>query len=95
MQGEPPTASFHRQMLALERAAFLQGHPRALAFAAGPCRLCAECTPDACIRPDEARPSMEAAGIDVYGTAEAVGWRLEPVPDRESPVTYLGLLLVD
>jgi hypothetical protein len=37
---------------------------------------------------------MEAAGMDVYRTAEAVGWRLEPVPDRESPVTYLGLLLV-
>jgi predicted metal-binding protein/predicted O-methyltransferase YrrM len=94
VQGEPPTASFHRQMLALERAAFLQGHTRALAFAAGPCRLCAECTPDACSRPAEARPSMEAAGMDVYRTAEAVGWRLEPVPDRESPVTYLGLLLV-
>ena len=43
--------------------------PRALAFPAGPCRLCPECTPDACVRPGEARPSMEAAGIDVYGTA--------------------------
>jgi predicted metal-binding protein len=94
VRGEPPTASFHSQMLALERAAFLQGHTRALAFAAGPCRLCAECTPDACRRPAEARPSMEAAGMDVYRTAEAVGWRLEPVPDRGSPVTYLGLLLV-
>jgi predicted metal-binding protein len=95
VQGEPPTAGFHERMLTLERAAFLAGFPRALVFVAGPCRLCPICEPDACRRPADARPSMEAAGIDVYGTAEAAGWRLEPVPDRESPVTYLGLLLVD
>lgn len=95
VQGEPPTAAFHERMLALERAAFLAGFPRAFTFVAGPCRLCPICEPDACRRPADARPSMEAAGIDVYGTAEAAGWRLEPVPDRESPVTYLGLLLVD
>lgn len=95
VQGEPPTADFHERMLALERAAFLAGFSRALVFVAGPCRLCPICEPDACRRPADARPSMEAAGIDVYGTAEAAGWPLEPVPDRESPVTYLGLLLVD
>ncbi len=95
VRGQPPTAAFHRLMLDLERAAFLAGFPRALVFVAGPCRLCSECEPDACRRPKEARPSMEAAGIDVYATAANAGWRLEPVPDRESPVTYLGLLLVD
>ncbi len=94
VEGEPPTVDFHRRMLALERAAFLGGAPRALAFVAGPCRLCSDCEPDQCRRPAEARPSMEAGGIDVYSTAAAVGWRLEPVPDRESPATYVGLLLV-
>ncbi len=94
VEGEPPTADFHRRMLALERSAFLGGSPRALAFVAGPCRLCPDCEPDACRRPAEARPSMEASGIDVYATAAAAGWRLEPVPDRESPATYVGLLLV-
>jgi predicted metal-binding protein len=95
VQGTPPTRDFHLRMLALERAAFLRGHSKALVFPAGPCRLCAECAPDECVRPGEARPSMEASGIDVYGTAAAAGWHLEPVPDGESPVSYIGLLLVD
>jgi len=95
VEGEPPTAEFHRRMLALERAAFLGGAPRALAFVAGPCRLCAHCEPDSCRHPAEARPSMEASGIDVYSTAASVGWRLEPVPNKESPATYVGLLLVE
>ncbi len=94
VEGEPPTAEFHRRMLTLERAAFLGGAPRALAFVAGPCRLCSDCEPDHCRHPAEARPSMEASGMDVYATAAAVGWRLEPVPDRDSPATYVGLLLV-
>jgi predicted metal-binding protein len=95
VQGEPPTAEFHGRMLALERAAFLSGHPKALAFVAGPCRLCADCEPDACRQPQRARPSLEASGVDVYATAEAVGWHLTPVREAGSPVAYLGLLLVE
>lgn len=95
VQGEPPTAAFHRRLLELERAAFLAGFPRALAFVAGPCSLCATCQPDACVQPDRARPSMEASGMDVYATAAAAGWPLTPVQDRGDPVTYLGLLLVE
>jgi predicted metal-binding protein len=82
-------------MLELERAAFLAGHPKALSFVAGPCSLCDECRPDDCLQPDRARPSLEAAGVDVYAAAAAVGWRLDPVQDHESPVAYLGLLLVE
>ena len=95
VHGEPPTAEFHRRMLALERAAFLAGQPKALAFVAGPCSLCDECRPDDCRLPERSRPSLEAAGVDVYAAAAAVGWRLDPVPDRESPTAFLGLLLVD
>ncbi|MBI5444506.1 MAG: hypothetical protein HY900_25250 [Deltaproteobacteria bacterium] len=95
VQGEPPTPDFHRRMLELERAAFLSGLPKALAFVAGPCSLCAECEPDACRQPRRARPSLEASGVDVYATAHAVGWRLTPIREADSPVTYVGLLLVE
>ncbi len=94
VQGEPPGGEFHRRMLALEKEAFLEGHHRALAFVAGPCRLCPECAPDDCRHPRSARPAMEASGIDVYGTAAAVGWDLRVVTHPADPATYLGLLLV-
>ena len=95
VHGEPPTAAFHRRLLELERAAFLAGHPKALAFVAGPCSLCEQCRPDDCLLPEQARPSLEAAGVDVYAAAATVGWRLDPVPDLETPVAFLGLLLVE
>jgi predicted metal-binding protein len=95
VHGEPPGAAFHERLLALERAAFLSGCPKALCLVAGPCSLCEQCRPDDCRSPDRARRSLEAAGVDVYAAAATVGWRLEPVPDHESPVAYIGLLLVE
>ena len=93
--GEPPAREFQERMLALERAAFLRGAVRALALTAGPCAMCAGCRPDDCPRPDRARPSMEACGIDVYATARAAGVDLAPVAEPGDPVRYVGLLLVD
>lgn len=94
VRGEPPGAEFHRRMLALERAAFLAGHPRALAFVAGPCRLCPACDPADCAQPKLARPSLEASGVDVFATAARAGWELSPLAAADDPVTYVGLLLL-
>ncbi len=96
VEGAPPGLAFHENLLALERRAFLAGHPRALVFGAGPCPLCPACPTDGkCVRPEKARPSMEAAGIDVYTTARRAGIFLEPVPRKGDYVKYLGLLLLE
>ncbi len=96
VQGEPPGREFHQRLLKLEREIFLAGHPKALAFGAGPCTLCKTCDPSgACSRPDQARPALEACGVDVYGTAAAAGWSLAPVADAHGFVHYLGLILVE
>jgi hypothetical protein len=52
---------------------------------------------------DKVRPSMEAAGMDVFATAKNVGWYLETVPckDREygkimhSDIHSIGLVLIE
>jgi len=96
VQGQPPGRDFHKKLLELERRTFLRGYHKALVYGAGPCTLCSDCPIDeTCRNPEQARPSMEASGIDVYATARSVGWNLDVVQDRNGFVKYIGLLLVE
>lgn len=79
----------------LERDLFIAGHYKALALGEGPCRLCQTCTQERCQHPREARPSMEACGIDVYATVRANGWPIQTLPDHATPHNLYGLALVD
>jgi len=87
---------FARIMTALEAEAFKMGYRFAAAFAGGDCVLCDVCAGvdgQPCKHPFEARPSMEAVGIDVVATAEAAGLTVE-LPAAEHP-RWTGLLLID
>jgi predicted metal-binding protein len=79
----------------LEREIFLAGYYKALAYGAGPCRLCKHCNLEACLRPDEARPAMEACGIDVFATARGNGFPIDVVTDASSDQNYYGLVLIE
>jgi predicted metal-binding protein len=85
-----------RQMAALEREMFLDGHYKAFAMTCGPCNLCRSCdVSQPCRFEDAARPSMEACGIDVYGTLANLGYRLKVVQSTEEVCHFCGLILVD
>jgi predicted metal-binding protein len=87
---------FARLMTALEAEAFKMGYRFAAAFAGGDCVLCDVCSGASglpCSHPFEARPSMEAVGIDVVATAAAAGLAIE-LPADEHP-RWTGLLLID
>lgn len=88
--------AFARLMTALETEAFKLGYRFAAAFAGGDCALCPACVAvddGVCRHPFEARPSMEAVGIDVVATARAAGLDVElPAAER---ACWTGLLLVD
>ena len=81
----------------LEREIFLAGYYKALAFGEGSCRLCRPnpCNLERCVHPREARPSMEACGIDVYATARSNGFPIQVVTDRSCPTNTYGLVLID
>jgi predicted metal-binding protein len=80
----------------LERRLFLSGHYKALGLGAGPCRLCEACAFDAgCRHARQARPSMEACGIDVYATARKHGFTIDVVRTRNHPQHYFGLVLIE
>jgi predicted metal-binding protein len=87
----------------LESKVFLTGYYKAFAFLCGPCDLCATCVvlqkksgkAAACLHPDQARPAMEAAGIDVFATARAAGLPIEVVDSTACPPNYYTLILVE
>ena len=80
----------------LEREAFLGGFYKAFAFACGPCGLCPTCAFEkGCRHPEQARPAMEACGIDVFRTAREAGFPIKVVTSRSCKQNYYGLLLVE
>ncbi len=81
----------------LEREAFLAGFYCAFGMGSGPCRFCDTCAlkPGKCRHPDEARPSMEACGIDVYATARDNGFPIRVVTCRTDQRNHYGLVLLE
>lgn len=88
--------SIRRILAKLERKMFLDGYYKAFALGAGPCNLCPKCRINSvCPHPEQARPSMEACGIDVYKTAHNVGIPLKVVKNYKEPPTYCCLILIE
>nr|MDO8119279.1 DUF2284 domain-containing protein [Candidatus Sigynarchaeota archaeon] len=84
----------HFHTAKLEREIFLDGFHAALGFACGPCRLCKTCNLKECNHPEQARPSMEACGIDVYKTVRHAGFELHVVRQESEQPTYFTLVLI-
>lgn len=80
----------------LERKAFLGGFYKAFGFACGPCDLCPTCAFEkGCRHTEQARPAMEACGIDVFRTAREAGFPIEVVTSQSCRQNYYGLLLLE
>ncbi len=86
--------SLNETVVRLEGEMFLDGYYKAWGMGGGFCRLCKECDPNGlCRHGSEARPSMEACGIDVYKTARDNEFRIEPVRTHEDERNFYGLIL--
>lgn len=102
---------FNKKMYKLERKAFLKGFHKAFSFFTGPCKLCDTCIvneedfpenlePDVarslCKHLDKSRPSMEAAGINVFETIRSIGIDIEVITDIDNQnIKFYGLLLLE
>lgn len=90
--------SFFYGLIDLEGEMFKDGFYRAFVFLAGPCDLCGECSKqknEPCNFGLRARPSMEACGIDVYGTARNNGFFIRPLREKGETQNVYCLMLVD
>ena len=93
---EAPPGEAKKIAATLERELFLAGYYKAFGLGSGPCHLCESCAFDeGCRHPHQARPSMEACGIDVFATARKHGFTINVVSTRRDPQHYFGLVLVD
>lgn len=93
---ESPPGKAKRIAVAVERRLFLDGHYQALGLGCGPCPLCKSCAFDqGCRHPHQARPAMEACGIDVFATARRHGFTINVVRTRRDKPHYFGLVLID
>ena len=91
-----PDFSLERIVADLEREIFLDGYYKVFGMAAGPCELCKSCeTKKPCKHPHEARPAMEACGIDVYTTARNNGFELNVVTSKDDLCSLLSLLVIE
>ena len=89
-----------KSIFELEKLAFLSGYYKSFTYGfCGPCTLCKECVVEdgifTCKFATESRPSMEAAGIDVFKTVRNAGLELEVqntlIPDNLRMYTLLLL----
>lgn len=86
----------HRLVNLLETMAFKEGFYLAAGLTGGECSLCPECAAlqsgEPCRHPFQARPSMEAMGIDVMKTCDNVGLPLSFSSSEN--VRWTGLVLL-
>lgn len=78
-----------------ERVIFLDGYYKAWSMGSGPCRLCRTCNLGGCQRGPEARPSMEACGIDVFKTVRDHGFPIDVVRAHGEVRNFYGVILVE
>ena len=96
VESDEDKVKFQRSVTDLEREMFLDGYYKAFTMTMGRCKLCKTCDPTKpCLHPYEARPSMEACGIDVYQTARNSGFTLEVVTSRDSLYSRVALILIE
>ncbi|MFY9637760.1 MAG: DUF2284 domain-containing protein [Methanobacterium sp.] len=74
--------NIRKSIFELEKHAFLSGYYKSFTYGfCGPCTLCEQCVVEegvlSCENAKESRPSMEAAGIDVFETVRNAGLELE------------------
>jgi predicted metal-binding protein len=99
----------------VEKTAFYDGFYKAFGMGAYPCIYCDHCVAEESVGPvdrsmkrlcrhmDKVRPSMEAAGIDVFSTARNAGWELSTIPCKDleygkivhANIVSFGLVLIE
>jgi predicted metal-binding protein len=91
-------SEFFEDLVELEGEMFKDGFYKAFVMLSGPCTKCNPCAKtqgEPCYFGMQARPSMEACGIDVYETARINGFPIQPLRHKDETQNIYCLMLVD
>ena len=96
-ENEEWTKPLNDALYEAERAAFLAGYYKAFALYPENCSLCQVCagSKTECRHRMKSRPGPDSLGIDVYATAQKLGYAIQVVPERGQLVNRYGFLLVE
>jgi predicted metal-binding protein len=97
-QKEKHYRKFFNNLVELEGDLFKDGFYKAFVFLAGPCRLCKKCAKleeKPCNFLYQARPCMEACGMDVFQTARNNGFFIKTLREKTETNNEYCLMLVD
>ena len=92
-----PEADTKAIVAKIEKTVFLKGAWKAFGLGSCPCYFCTQCEVEKrqCRHPEQARPAMEACGIDVFSTVRKFGFPIEVIKSKHQCPNYYGLILVD
>jgi predicted metal-binding protein len=84
-------------LLKVEKAIFLSGYHKTFLLFMDECRICEKCPGNKtdCIHPQQARPTPEGFGMDVFATVRKLGFPIEVLSDYSQTMNRYAFLLIE
>ncbi len=91
------TKEINQRLYELELSVFKADHVKAFLLPTDSCELCSKCSSnrEECRHPEQARPSADALGIDVYSTVRSIGYPIHVLSDYDQPMNRYAFLLIE
>jgi len=91
------TKGVNQKLYELELHLFKSGFVKAFLLPMDGCELCKECTSkrEECRHPEQARPSPDALGIDVYSTVRSIGYPIQVLSNYDQTMNRYAFLLIE
>jgi predicted metal-binding protein len=85
----------NKVVVEIEKECAKEGFYKAFGLGAGSCNFCEECNLQECVKPDLARPSLSAVGVDVHKTIANNGYDILGFDEKENKYFCYGLVLLE
>jgi predicted metal-binding protein len=91
------TKGVNQKLYELELFLFKSGYVKAFLLPMDTCELCGSCTPvrEDCRHLEQARPTPDALGIDVYSTVRTLGYPIQVLSDYDETMNRYAFLLIE